>query len=146
MHEPCGDIARGERRGRAADKVEQSQRIVAVLAVQIGQRVTGQRADSAPVIQVRQPLECTDADMTVVEPGQYRRSGWRWLVAALQLLACFEQRETFRRVDPQRFEHLGREHLAHAALECQPTVAAPAPRGSPAALGAQVEQPPMCIA
>ena len=46
-----------------------------------------------------------------------------------------------RGVDAERLEHLGREHLAHAALQRQPAVAAARPRRLAAALGAEIEQP-----
>ena len=46
----------------------------------------------------------------------------------MQLLAGLDQREGARGVDAQRLEHLGRQHLAHAALERQAAVAGAAPR------------------
>ena len=45
-----------------------------------------------------------------------------------------------RGVDAERLEHLGREHLAHAALEREAAVGAARPRGRAAALGAEIEQ------
>ena len=93
-----------------------------------------------------QPLEGADADMAVAEPGQHRRAGRRGLVAALQLLAGLEQREGLRGVDAERLEHLGREHLAHAALQRQPPVAEAAVGRRARALGAEVEQPAAVVA
>ena len=85
-------------------------------------------------------LEGADADMAVAEPGQHRRARRRGLVAAHQLLAGLEQGEGLRRVDAQRLEHLGRQHLAHAALQRQPAVAEAAVGRLARALGAEVEQ------
>ncbi len=47
---------------------------------------------------------------------------------------------------PERLEHLGRQHLAHRALQRQPAVARAAPRRLPAALGAEVHEPPAVVA
>ena len=65
----------------------------------------------------------------------------RRLVAALQRLAGLDQAEGLRGVDAERLQHLRRQHLAHAALQRQPAVAAARPRRLAAALGAEVEQP-----
>src|SRR5262249_56480892 len=51
-----------------------------------------------------------------------------------------DERERLRRVHAERFQHLGREHLAHAALEGQPTVAATRPRRLSGPLRTEVEQ------
>ena len=67
-------------------------------------------------------------------------AGGRGLVAALELFAGLDQREALGGIDAQRFEHLGRQHLAHAALERQPAVAAARPRRAARALGAEIEQ------
>ena len=88
-----------------------------------------------------EPLERADADVAVAEPRQHRRAGRRGLVAALQRLAGLEQREALRGVDAQRFEHLGRQHLADPALERQPAVGVAAVGRLARALGAEVEQP-----
>ena len=47
---------------------------------------------------------------------------------------------------PERLQHLGGEHLAHAALEGEAAVAEAAPRRLPGSLGAEVHQPAACIA
>ena len=47
-----------------------------------------------------------------------------------QLLAGFDQRKGLGGVDAERLEHLGREDLAHAALERQPPVAEAASKAS----------------
>ena len=51
--------------------------------------------------------------------------------------------KVLRGVDAQRLQHLGRQHLAHAALERQPAVAASRPGRLAAALGAEIEQTPV---
>ena len=84
--------------------------------------------------------------MAVAEPDQHRRAGRRGLVAALQRLAGLDQREGLRGVDAERLEHLGREHLAHAALQRQPPVAEAAVGRLARALGAEVEQPARAVA
>ena len=71
---------------------------------------------------------------------EHRRTRRRGLVAALERLAGLEQGEALRRLDAQRLEHLGREHLAHAALERQPAVAEAAVGRLARTLGAEVEQ------
>jgi hypothetical protein len=77
----------------------------------------------------------------VAEPGQHRRARRRGLVAADQRLAGLDQREGLGGVDAERLEHLGREDLAHAALERQPPVALPRPRRLARPLGAEIEKP-----
>ena len=61
-------------------------------------------------------------------------------------LAGLEQREGLRGVDAERLEHLGREHLAHAALERQPAVGGAAVGRLARALGAEVEQAAAVVA
>ena len=46
---------------------------------------------------------------------------------------------------PERLEHLGRQHLAHPALERQPAVGVAAVGRLPRPLGAEVEQAPAII-
>src|SRR3546814_1352722 len=55
--------------------------------------------------------------MAVAEPHQHRRSGGGGFVAAGERLAGFDQREAARRLDPQRFEHFGRQHFAQRSEE-----------------------------
>ena len=84
--------------------------------------------------------------MAVLEPDQHRRAGGGGLVVALQRLAGLDQREGLRGLDAERLEHLGREHLAHAALQRQPAVAEAAVGRLARSLGAEVEQPAAAVA
>ena len=59
----------------------------------------------------------------------------------IELLAGLDQAEGFRGVDAERLQHLGGEHLAHAALQRQAAVGGARPGRAAAALGAEVEQP-----
>ena len=102
--------------------------------------VADELGDILGLVEEGEALEGADADMAVAEPGQHRRAGGRGLVAAPSSLAGLEQGEGLRRVDAQRLEHLGRQHLADAALQGQPAVAAAAVGRLAAALGAEVEQ------
>ena len=101
---------------------------------------SGRACDILGVVEESEPLEGADADVAVAEARQYRRAGRRRLVTALQFLAGLEQSEALRRVDAERFEHLGREHLADPALERQPAVGVAAVRRLARTLGAEVEQ------
>jgi hypothetical protein len=82
--------------------------------------VAHQLVEVLDLLEEGQPLEGADADVPVAEPRQHRRAGGGGLVVALQLLARLEQREAAAGVHAQRLEHLGRQHLAHAALQRQP--------------------------
>ena len=82
----------------------------------------------------------------MAEPGEDRRAGRRRLVAALELLAGLEQREGLRGVHTERFEHLGRKHFAHPALQGQPAVGGAAVGRLARTLGAEVEQPAVGLA
>ena len=59
---------------------------------------------------------------------------------ALKLFARFDQAEALACIDPERLEHRGRQHLAHAALERQAAVAHARPGRAARPLGAEVEQ------
>ena len=89
---------------------------------------------------VGEALEGADPDMAVLQPDEHGGTGGRGLVVALQRLAGLDQREGLRGLDAERLEHLGREHLAHAALQGQPAVAEAAIGGLARALGAEIEQ------
>ena len=89
---------------------------------------------------VAQALEGAEAHVGVAEPHQHGRARGRWLVAALEPLAGLEQAERLRRGDAERLQHLGRQHLAHAALQGEPAVAAARPWRLAAALGGQIEE------
>ena len=54
--------------------------------------------------------------------------------------------KVFDVLTPERFEHLGREHFAHAALQRQPAVAGAAVGRLARALGAEVEQAVLVVA
>ena len=54
--------------------------------------------------------------------------------------------KVLRGLDAERLQHLGGEHLAHAALQRQPAVAEAAVRRLARALGAEVEQPARAVA
>ena len=84
--------------------------------------------------------------MAVAQPHHHRRARRRGFVAAVEMLAGLDQREGARGVDAERLEHLGRENLAHAALEREAAVAGPAPRRRPRSLGAEVHQPALRVA
>ena len=79
----------------------------------------------------------------MAQPHQNRRPRGRRLVAAIEFLAGFDQRQRFRGINAQCFQHAGRKHFAHAALEGQPAVAAARPRRYPAPLGPEIEQAPI---
>ncbi len=61
----------------------------------------------------------------------------------ISCFAGFDQAESLGGVDAERLQHFGRENFAHAALERQPAVALARPGRAPAALGAEIEQPPV---
>ena len=61
----------------------------------------------------------------------------------ISCLAGLDQAEGFRGVDAERLQHFGRENLANAALEGEPPVAPARPGRLPAALRAEIEQPPV---
>ena len=84
--------------------------------------------------------------MAVAEPHEHRRARRRGLVAALERFAGLDQREAARGRNAERFEHLGRQHFANAALERQPPVAEAAVRRLPRSLGAEVHQPAVAVA
>ena len=90
--------------------------------------------------EIGEPLEGADADVAVLEPDQHRRPGRGGLVVALERLAGLDQREGLGGLDAERLEHLGRQHLADAALERQPAVADAAIGRLARALGAEIEQ------
>ena len=108
--------------------------------------VADELGDIFLLLEEGEALEGADPYVAVAEPGQHRRTSRRRLVAAHQLLARFEQSEGLRRVDAQRLEHLGRQHLAHAALQRQPAVAEPAVGGLAGAFGAEIEEAPRAVA
>ena len=54
--------------------------------------------------------------------------------------------KVFDVLTPKRFEHLGRQHLADAALQRQPSVGVAAVGRLARALGAEVEQPAAVVA
>src|SRR5690606_29977182 len=93
------------------------------------------------VAVVGEALKSADADMAVAEADQHGGAGGGGLVAALQFLAGFDQRQALRRSDAERLQHGGGQHLADAALQRQPAVAAARPRRASRSLGAEVEQP-----
>ena len=112
----------------------------------MAQAITGQPAKIVRLIERREALEGADADMAVAEADEHRRAGRRGLVIALKRLAGLDQREGPRRLDPERLQHLGREQLAHPALQRQPPVAEAAVGRLPRSLGAEVHQPPGSVA
>ena len=75
------------------------------------------------------------------QADEHRRAGRAGLVAALQRLASFHQREGARGRNAQGFQHRRGEHLANAALQRQPAVAVARPRRAARTLGGEVEQP-----
>ena len=90
-------------------------------------------------------LEGAEADRGEGQPRQHRRTRRRGFVAPFQRFARFEQREAPGGGHAQRLQHLGGQHLAHAALQCQPPVAEARVRRLARTLGGQVQQPPAHI-
>ena len=103
--------------------------------------VAQQLAQVFRLLQEIGPLEGADAHVTVRQPGHDRRSRGRWLVVAVQGFAGLDQRKGLGGVDPQRLQPGGGQHLAHPALERQPTVTKAAVGGLTGTLGAEIEQP-----
>ena len=92
------------------------------------------------ILEKRQALEGADTQMAVAQPHQHRCPCRRWLVMPLEFFAGLDQAQRFAGVDAERLEHRSRQHLAHAALQRQPTIAATRPRRAARALGAEIEQ------
>ena len=86
-------------------------------------------------------LERAEADVAVGQPGQHRRRGSgsarRCAPAPRRSRSGRSEREVGH---AQRLQHGGGQHLAHAALQGQASVAAARPGRLPRALGAEVEQ------
>src|SRR5258706_14389156 len=129
VDEPGRNIAARQPRGSPADMVEQSHRAILarLLAIEMAEDITKQPPHAVLVAQIGQALKAADADMAMAQTHQYGRAGGGGFVATLKLFAGLDQRETARRLDAQRLEHLGRQHLAHAALQRQTAVAEAAP-------------------
>jgi hypothetical protein len=85
-------------------------------------RIVEQARDIVVLFEITQPLERADPDMRMVEPHKDGGARRRRLVAAHQRLAGLDQAERFRRVDAERFQHLRRQHFAHAALQGQAAI------------------------
>ena len=144
-------IGCGKPGGRIGYALEQSQRIGGgladrLLAIKLLEAISSEPVEVVDLLEKGQPLETADPDMPVPKPRQHRRAGGGGLVPADQRLAGLEQGEALRSIDPQRLEHLGREHFANPALERQPAVGGPAPRGLARTLGREVEQPVPVVA
>ncbi len=88
-----------------------------------GERIIEQAAQVAGVTEKAEALEGADTHMAMVQPHQHAGARRRWLVVALELFAGLDQAEAPGGVDAQGFEHGGRQHLAHAALQRQPAIA-----------------------
>ena len=82
----------------------------------------------------------------MVEANEHAGAGGGGLVAAHQLLACLYKRKGPGRVDAQSLQHFGRQRLAHASLESEPSIAPAGPWRLPAPLRAQIEQPALIVA
>ena len=102
--------------------------------------------DIVGLVERGEALEGADPDMAVLEADEDGRAGRGGLVAALERLAGLDQREGLRGLDAERFEHLGGEQLAHAALQRQPAVAEAAVGRLARALGAEIEEPAVRVA
>jgi hypothetical protein len=98
-------------------------------------------SDVFGLAQIEEALEAADADVGVAEPHQHGGACRRGFVVAREAFARLDQAERFRGLDPERLQHLGRQHLAHAALERQPPISAARPGRLAAPLGGEVEKP-----
>jgi hypothetical protein len=145
MDEPRRHVARRQRRGAADDQIEQPQRIVRFLAIQVAQHIAHRRAHALLVLQIGEPLERADTDMAAAQPHHDRRAGGGGLVAAGQILTRLDQRQRAAGRHVQRLQHLGRQYFAHPALQRQSAIAEAAVRGLSRSLGAKVHQPPGTI-
>jgi len=106
----------------------------------VADRMVHQALQPLGVAVIGAALEGADADVGMGEAHQHGGARRRGLVVALEFLAGLDQREALRGVDPLRLQHGGGQHLAHAALQRQPSVRRARPRGLAAALGGEVEQ------
>ncbi len=86
-------------------------------------------------------LERAEADVAVAQAGEHGRTRGAGLVVPLQGLAGLDQGEGAAGRHAQRLQHLGRQHLAHAALERQAAIAEARIGRLARALGPEVEQP-----
>lgn len=75
----------------------------------------------------------------------HQAAGGRGLIAAPEVFAGLDQREGAAVDDAQTVQGLAGDHLAHTPLEGEAAVAAAAPGGGAAALGAQVLQAAVAI-
>ncbi len=120
--DPADDV--GKERGGALG------RVVAPGLRQIGaDGVVEQAGDVVRLLESGEALERADADVRVVEPDQHGGARRRGFVAVPQVLAGFDQAERLAAIDAERLQHLGRQHLAHAALQREAAVAGAGPGG-----------------
>ena len=144
MDEARGDVGGGERR-RSRWQTRSNSRaaggIVAAARRKVVEAIAGQLA------------RCPSASSKKASRWKVPMRIWPWLsrVSTAERVgegssprsSCSpvsNRAKLFDVLTPERLEHLGREHFAHAALERQPPVAVRLHGVVPAALGAEVEQ------
>ena len=105
--------------------------------------IAEQSLDRGGVFEISKALEGADADMRVGKPQEHTGARGRRLVAANQFFPGFDQAEALGCVDAHGFQHLRREDFTNAALEREPSVAAPRPGRPAASLCPKVKQAPI---
>src|SRR3546814_16965825 len=92
--------------------------------------IVGQRTQILDLAEIGGALEGADADVAVLEADQHRGTCRGGLVVPRQRLDRFSEGEALAGLDSQRLQHLGRPHLADAALHRQSSVAKASGRAS----------------
>ena len=128
VHETRGDPSGGKASRGLDDRLEQGRRVACrnVRMVE-GADVLHQRLDLVAPPEEGRSLKRAEADVAVRQAHQHGGTGGGGLVAALQRLARLDQRKGAAGGDPLRLQHGGRQHLAHPALQRQPSVRAARP-------------------
>ncbi len=100
----------------------------------------GEDAQQVRLLVEGMALERAEADVAEAQAGEHGRAGRARLVVALQGLAGLDQGEGAAGRHAEGLEHLGRQHLAHSALEGQAAVAEAGKGRLARALGPQIQQ------
>jgi hypothetical protein len=141
---PCTKPATIQLATRAADREGKVWR-AGQLGHVVADDVLEQALHRAPLAQMREALEGPEPDVRMTEAHENRGACGGRLVAALQSLSCLDEREGPTRGYAARLEHRGREDLANAPLQREPSVSAARPGRLAAPLRAQVEQPSVLL-